>query len=258
MFFLLSKALVFCIQPINWILLFLLLALVWKRKRKTFLLTTFSLFILFSNRPLYDFFDRCWQIDSLEMEDLSLNKPRTAILLGGAVDTGRPPFTLTHFNWAADRITHTLQLFQRGYVHQIILTGGNGYVNRMEGEPSEAMTTAQFLMDAGVPESAIFIEDASRNTYENACFTKALIEAQNVASDTEWLLITSASHMRRSLAIFEKAGLYCLPFSAHYATSHRPLVWTDYLLPDAQTLTCWNFLIKEWVGFVTYRLKGYL
>ena len=70
-------------------------------------------------------------------------------------------------------------------------------------EKSEAILTRELLIRLGVPDSAIIVEPASRNTYENALFTREILKEKYPNATPRLLLITSAWHMRRSMG--------CLP-----------------------------------------------
>ena len=83
----------------------------------------------------------------------------------------------------------------------ILLSGGSGYM--FGQEPSEAIEIEQYLIRMGVPKNCILTEHQSRNTYENAVYSKKLIE-QTFESAPSILLITSAFHMPRTKACFEK------------------------------------------------------
>lgn len=74
------------------------------------------------------------------------------------------------------------------------------------------------------------------------------------------LLVTSALHMRRSEACFKKVGLTSFDtFSTdHYTGEVREYYFDQYLIPNASTLSDWNRLTHEWVGYLMYRLKGYV
>ncbi len=258
MFFLLSKILVYGIQPISWIFVLLLFSVCLPKWRKKALIFSLLLLFIFGNQPLFDFINLKWQIARPSLEELKSTAPKTAIVLGGATLTGRQPYRLTSFNQAADRITQAVQLYRMGVIDHIIFTGGNGHLQKIEGEPSEAAQSLQFLLDCNIPRSAILLEDQSRNTFENALLTKKIIDQHASFKHKDYLLITSAFHMRRSVACFKKQNINTVPFSVHYLTSDRDFMVQEYVLPNAETLTQWNMIIKEWIGFVAYKVKGYV
>ena len=74
------------------------------------------------------------------------------------------------------------------------------------------------------------------------------------------LLVTSALHMKRAKACFEKAGFEhfdCFT-TDHYTGSKRGYDFDQYIVPDISTLVNWEKLSKEWVGYVVYWMMGYI
>lgn len=176
------------------------------------------------------------------------------ILLGGYSSMNkRPNDDRQNFNERGNRFIQTYELYKAGKIKKILLTGGNGSI--LQDLASEATEMRQFLVKIGVPDSAIIVESKSRNTYENAIFTKEILEESY--PNARCLLITSAWHMPRSKAIFEKAGMPFDVFSVDYL-SERTKLTPDDILPDKLGFYHWELLIKEWVGYWGYWAKGYL
>lgn len=177
-----------------------------------------------------------------------------AIVLGGAVSQPAPPRVEVDLNKSFDRVFYAAQLFHAKRVKRVLVAGGN-----IPWRPSvvpEAELIRSLLVDWGqVPEEAIAITTESRNTYENALEIKELRGKRPFDSA---LLVTSAAHMPRAMAVFQKAGL---PVSA--ATTDiealegvpwTPLRW----LPDASSLTMTTMAMKEWLGYLAYSARGYI
>jgi hypothetical protein len=68
-----------------------------------------------------------------------------------------------------------------------------------------------------------------------------------------WLLVTSATHMPRSVKIFEKQGIKIIPIPVDYQTSYT-LQWREFNITDGAVL--WNRLLHEYIGIVAYMLTG--
>jgi uncharacterized SAM-binding protein YcdF (DUF218 family) len=176
------------------------------------------------------------------------------IVLGGAIGTTRGMTSVTD---AGARMTESAALALRFPGARLVFTGGDGSVlnNTPDGEAkTEAEAAQQFYRSLGIPAEQILIEDKSRNTRENAVFTKALLEQK---PGQRWLLITSAWHMPRSMGIFRRAGLDVLPYPVDFATRGLP---EDYWRPNrslSHGLTLTDLAVKEWIGLVAYRLAGY-
>ena len=102
----------------------------------------------------------------------------------------------------------------------------------------------------GLPPERVRVEDRSRTTYENAVFSARL---PGVDTAKPWLLLTSAWHMRRSLATFQKAGWNVTPYAVDFSTgSHTP--WTEYSLVRGSRK--WAMVLHELLGLLAYRLSG--
>jgi uncharacterized SAM-binding protein YcdF (DUF218 family) len=169
-----------------------------------------------------------------------------AILLGGMVRGVNEAGELD-LNDSVDRAVKAVRLYRDRSVKRILVTGGTG-------SRSEAHLIAELLKEWGVPKDAILIENRSRNTFENAVNSKLLWDAHQFRSG---LLVTSAMHMPRALAVFRRAGFAVDPAATDFR-AHRYLMGGILaLLPDAQALEDSTLAIKEWIGFGVYRLRGW-
>jgi uncharacterized SAM-binding protein YcdF (DUF218 family) len=168
------------------------------------------------------------------------------ILLGGSVhtemtaDRGQPVL-----NGAAERIMEFVALARRYPDARLLFTGGSGFV--FSGSLRETDVIRHILDGLGFDISRIAFERESRNTYENALFSRPLVNPQ---PGETWLLITSAAHMPRSVGIFRHAGWPVLAYPVDYRST-RALTWSPDLLSGLDTF---NESLREWVGLAAYRL----
>lgn len=171
------------------------------------------------------------------------------IVLGGAVE---PAITRAHgqveLNEAAERITGALALAQRHPEAKLLVSGGDASIMPDAGG-SEAGPTRRLFVELGIPAARILVEGRSRNTYENAVFSRAL--AQPKPGET-WVLVTSAMHMPRAVGCFRHAGFDVLPYPVDYQTVAHPGSGFDL----SGHLGLFDRATKEWVGLVAYRLLG--
>ena len=255
MFFILSKALFFLIQPLNWVVGLMLYALFAKktnRKRKA-MIGAIILTLFFTNRFLYNQVIRFWEVETITADQIQ-EPYDIGILLGGYSNSHiLPRHDRMNFSGRANRFLNAYELYRTGKIKKLLLTGGSG--DLLQEQPSEADLMKKFLLRLGVPEEDIIIEADSRNTYENAIFSKKKLEAYPGA---RCLLLTSAWHMRRSAGCFRKAGMEFVPFSVDFITEKNRWAPENTLIPDRSGFELWEFLIKEWVGCVAYWAKGYL
>lgn len=256
MFFILSKILYVFIQPINWVLFMLLWAGLTKKplRRKRLLWTAVIMVLFFSNRMILNNVIGWWEVETITADQIE-EPYDIGILLGGYSNSRiLPNHDRFNLSTRGNRFMNAYELYRTGKVKRLLLTGGTGSL--LQDEPSEALLAADFLKRIGVPDSAIIIENQSRNTWENAAFSAETIRQQ--AGNPSCLLVTSAYHMRRASGCFEKAGVSFTPFSVDFVRQEPELQPKYWLIPDPIGLYYWEALIKEWLGCLAYWVKGYL
>lgn len=254
MFFVLSKLFWFLVQPINLAILLVLagLALTALRWRRTGLgliglaafwlvLCVWTSFGAMLVTPLEERFRRPQLPERVA----------GIIVLGGGFEGGinlaRGGYEL---NSGGDRYVEAAVLARRFPEARIVISGGSGAL-MLEGE-DDASTALRLMEALGVARERLVLEGKSRNTYENAVFTKDLVSP---AAGETWLLVTSAFHMPRSMALFRKAGFAVTPWPVDYRTSGREGVglFVDNPVDSLQTATLG---VREWIGLVAYWLTG--
>jgi uncharacterized SAM-binding protein YcdF (DUF218 family) len=175
-------------------------------------------------------------------------------LLGGYSQLPPDGFTNQYvFSERGNRFFNTYELYRRGKVRRFLLAGGAGSLWRER--PVESREAARFLQVLGVPPEDILIEDGSRNTRENALLSAQLIREQYPGA--RCLLVTSAWHLPRAQRCFARVGLSVTPFSVDPLSQQFQWDLNWLLAPRAELLAQWELILKEWVGMIVYRLKGY-
>ncbi len=190
---------------------------------------------------------RTWQQDLVVLP--KDKKYSAGILLGGLIKTDRS--NRTFFASEADRFIQTTKLYHSGYIENIVVTGGNPSIVKSKN-PSEAMQLKTELVLQGIPATNIFVEYESRNTYENAVFTKRLLDSLQLLPP--YIMITSAMHVPRAKAVFEKAGIDVIPYPASFKEINAKKSIKAYILPSIDVLDSWNDLLKEVIGLAVYRI----
>lgn len=172
------------------------------------------------------------------------------IILGGFEDgwvtAGRGGLAL---NEAAERLTESLRLARQLPNAKIVFTGGVG--DLFAGADAGA-AMRKYLEDSGIAANRIVIEKDSRDTYENAVFTRKLL---NPNPEDRWLLVTSAYHMPRAVGAFRRVGFDVIPFPVDFRTRDT----RDLLRPFgnvAAGLQRADLAVKEWLGLVAYWFAG--
>ncbi len=195
-----------------------------------------------------------WLIAPLEgrfrRPDLASGGPITGmIILGGAEDRADPPRELAGLNEAAERITEAVVLARRFPEARVVFTGGSAAL--FSTELPESATMARLLEALGVAKERLTLESQSRDTYENAAFSKRLLNPQ---PGQRWLLITSGWHMARAIGCFRQVGFPVEPWPVDYRTSGRFELWLNTNITDG--LRQMDLIMKEYVGLVVYYLRG--
>ena len=151
----------------------------------------------------------------------------------------------------ADRVFHALRLHNVGKAPKLLLVGGQAFDG--DAAQSEAEAMRQLLAGFGVAPEAMLIESKSRNTFENADFSSEIWRREAFKAG---LLVTSALHMPRALAVFRRAGINVYP-SATDAISGGPAPpMALRLLPSSTSLDVTTRALKEWIGYYVYSARN--
>lgn len=262
-FLFLSKLLPLFVYPLGFSCILLLIALwfCYKRSRWTFVPVLLALIILmtasnvkFSNTL----------VTSLERKYLPLEstpKAGAIVILGGATRNQESPRIIPDMSERGDRLLYGVKLYKDGAAPYILLTGGR--IDWYGGSSSEAEDMATLIEIMGVPRENLLLEPRSLTTYENAVYTKEILERRNI---DKIILVTSAAHMPRSMAIFKKQGIEAIPAPADFMVSDRNLIENEAstqsriisFFPNPESLDRSTQIIKEYIGTFIYRLRGWL
>ncbi len=175
------------------------------------------------------------------------------VVLGGSLGLPLPPRVHVDLSDSADRILYAARLYRAGVAPRIVVSGGN--VFPQPGMDAESRYTAALLAEWGVPAAAILIETESRNTYQNAVFTRRLLEKHRI--DTV-VLVTSGFHMPRALAVFESAGIRTTPAVSDIMVVQHAQPNVLRFLPSASALEATTLALKEYLGLAVYRWRGWV
>lgn len=176
-------------------------------------------------------------VDAL-VEDL--RSAGAIVILGGGVGPPLAPNARPNLGGAVDRVWYGASLYHAGKAPIVVLSGGSdAQTTRM----SEADAMLWLLRDLGVPDSAVVMEDKSRNTEQNAQFTAIILKERGIS---EILLVTSALHMPRAFKRFQAEGLVVTPAPTDYEAQASE-AWRGWI-PDAGALDGSARAMKEIVG----------
>jgi uncharacterized SAM-binding protein YcdF (DUF218 family) len=254
MFFFLSKTLNILISPLSWIIIILAFALLVKKPgwRKKLVISALSLLVFFSNSFIFNEVAIAWEVPAHPVEQMDVHD--LAIVLGGTSSYDDEIGRMQAFR-GFDRVVQARNLYYLGYFKKMLFTGGSGSI--IYPEMKEGYYIRHYLLTTGFPEEALIIEGESKNTRENAVFSKELLREKGYENPTA-ILITSGYHMRRAKNVFEKAGFHVNTFSTDRLAGPRRFDVGFLLVPSPEIFFNWEYLIKEWVGMIAYAIMGYI
>jgi uncharacterized SAM-binding protein YcdF (DUF218 family) len=189
--------------------------------------------------------------DRFPQWDASRGTPAGIIVLGGVID---PDLSVARgeisLHEAAERVTSIAELARRFPTASIVFSGGNGTLN--SSRPAEADYASEIFGSFGISPERIQLENRSRNTAENASFTKILV---NPKPNERWLLVTSAAHMPRAIGTFRKVGFPVEAYPVDWQTRGGQDLLSIFGSPLGGLLLC-DAAAHEWVGLLAYWLSG--
>ncbi|MDW6022798.1 YdcF family protein [Mesorhizobium sp. BAC0120] len=176
------------------------------------------------------------------------------VVLGGGLE-GEINFVRGGYemNSAGDRFVEAVLMAQRFPQAKILVSGGVGSV--LTKAEADADTAVRFFSAFGIPRERLIIEDRSRNTAENAAFSKQMV---NPKPEENWLLVTSAFHMPRSVGLFRKVGFPVIPWPADYSTTGQERFGLFVDDDPVHSLQLTTVAVREWIGLAGYWLAGYI
>lgn len=268
MFIYFSKFLPPFIYPLGLVLALMALVLFlgrrekWRRWRQGLLALALLLLWLSSTRWVSYSLARSLEWQYLPPDPLP--QAEAIVVLGGGVYPKLAPRPLLEVNQAGDRMIYGAWLYHQGLADTILLSGGIvPWLSAGEGE-TEAQSMADLLAMLNVPAEAMLLEEQSRNTYENAVYTREMLAERGI---NRILLVTSAAHMPRSVKLFEAQGFEVIPAPTDYRITESDwrflfeADWSEQVfhwLPDAYNLYVTTVMLKEYVGMAVYGLQGWM
>lgn len=184
--------------------------------------------------------------------DATRGAPDGIVVLGGAIE---PNASEAHgaavFGPSIDRIIAAAELAHRYPNARLVFTGGNAGLGSGESA-READFALPVLEGFGLSKDRLMMERRSRNTEENAEFSKAMVAPK---PGERWLLVTSAYHMARAVGIFRKAGFAVEPYPVDWRLGGRDdlLKFSRFFIGGLSRI---DTASREWMGLVAYWITG--
>ncbi|MGP8231649.1 MAG: YdcF family protein [Methylovirgula sp.] len=255
MFFVASKLFWALVEPFNFLLILGLVGVVlsfsaWRRLGRGLRIAALLLLVILSFSPLGGLLLRPIE-DRFPLPGPDLAAPTGIIVLGGSLDEdlsqARHEPILTELG---GRLVAGVVLARRFPKARLIFTGGSSSLRPSGAD--EATWVRNLWLSLGVDPARMTFETKSRNTWENALFTRALIKPQ---PDETFLLVTSAWHMPRAMGVFRKLGYGVVAYPADYMTFGDNRDFVPIHLGFGE-LGMFQYAVHEWIGLTAYHLTG--
>jgi len=174
-------------------------------------------------------------------------KPQAIVVLGGGSNSYAPEYGVTGVvnTRTLIRLRYTAYLAKKVGL-PILVSGGSVFedIGRSEANLMASVLGEEF----NIPVR--WLESKSRNTAENALFSKRVLEEDSV---NRVILITHAMHMNRAIKQFERVGLHVIPAPTSLPSSFELNIFS--FLPSASALEMSSMIIHEWLGRLWYSLR---
>ena len=257
MFFIFSKIFNFFLDPLNLLIIsFILFTLIIVRTKKfrsrhTLWFVLFWFILLY--KPIPEYLVKSLE-DPFTYQEKVFLELDGIIVLGGGTGSGkvaedRNDYTLEE---GSERVFKGLEFIRKKPNGTIIFTGFSG--NLFHGGLSEAEIIEKLIKALNVNSRNILFERRSRNTFENAIYTSEIVGGLQIK---KWGLVTSASHMKRALATFNKQSseISFDPIPVDFQTKNS-IYWGPGNMQSS--LNFWRIYIHETMGYWVYKLTGKL
>ncbi len=259
----LSKILPLFVYPVGLVSLLLLVSLLSGKKQrlqKALVLSALLVLSLASNTWAANLL-----VSSLESRfpaPEEVPEAEIILVLGGGTEPPSSPRQMVEMNGAGDRMLYAAHLYQEGKAPLLLLSGGSIPWKNAGMSAADQMAAVFEIM--GVPREKLILEETSRNTYENALACAPILQERGI---DRVILVTSAIHMPRAAASFEKQGIEIIPAPVDYLVTEldrfqpENFSWEYILinsLPSVGNLSYTSSACKEYLGMIIYALRGWI
>lgn len=262
--FILAKLLPLGLYPLGLALLLQLAALLGRRRRWSPKLTAAAIVLLWLPSTALVSRELTWGLEerSAVLTPQAIPKADAIVVLGGGLRPGLPPRRSVEVNEGGDRLLTGLSLLRQGKAPLVVFTGGKVKLTATDPSASEARSAATLAQTLGLRSSQMQLLEQPRNTAEEA------VALGKLATGRGWrsvLLVTSATHLPRALATFKRlSGVEVIPVACDFQNPARDQLGQpslasllESLLPDAKELHLSTVALKEHLGLLIYRLRGW-
>jgi len=254
MFFVLSKTVAFLLLPSNFLVVLGLAGLAllrtrWRRPGKWLAGVSVVMLLALAYLPVGGVLTHVLE-SRFPPWDPARGAPDGIVVLGGAISPALSrAYGAVQLSGSAERVAVIAKLARDYPNARIVYSGGDASLLADAGREADYLYP---LLDTfNVSRQRVMLENRSRNTVENAMFTKELVKPK---PGERWLLITSAQHMPRAVGCFRRAGF---PVEAYPVDWHtRPHRQFGVSSKFGGGLASTDRAVHEWLGLITYWVTG--
>jgi len=251
MLFMLSKVILFVLLPPASLIIVMALGVLlirrYPRLAKAFIVFGLSVLYLLSIRPISDALIRPLESSFLPLKASSINSANVIVVLtGGVADLSWRSISPQPSRTSLSRLVYGVTLYKQVPGTNIIISGGSGDPEKQNISEADAMKDMAIAL--GVPAKDMLIERDSRNTIESVNALRGFVGKSMV-------LVTSASHMKRAVAMFKKMGMNVVPAPTDYMSEQKKVSLYS-LIPTANHLLTSSTAFYEYISFIWYRVNG--
>lgn len=247
--FIITKTLLLLLLPPTSILALMFLGFLLLRSHRLLgrLLITAAFLLLYSLSisPVSDALIAPLEADYRPLDVKSVQADVIVVLGGGAVDLSALGLESRPNDGSLERTVAAVKLYRSLHI-PIVITGGAGDPARPQ--LSDAAPMARVALDLGVPKKDIIVDNASFNTQASARNMKAAFAGKRM------ILVTSAYHLKRSMALFQKQGLEVIPYPSGFLSGQRDRSF-HAAIPRLEFLNTSTAALSERLSLAWYRLK---
>jgi uncharacterized SAM-binding protein YcdF (DUF218 family) len=167
------------------------------------------------------------------------------VLSGGSSSDAHLPITGQLSRASLVRLVEGIRIHRKLPESKLILSGGGAF-----NTVTEAKTMADVAVILGIDSKDILLESESKDTKDQARLIHKIVR------DNRFVLVTSASHMPRSMALFEKRGMRPIPAPIGHRVKERQMITPAMFFPSADRIAKMEHAFYEYLGLAWARLRG--
>ena len=252
MSFILPKIILFLLLPPSSLIIVMALGVLlirrYPRLAKIFIVFGLSVLYLLSIRPISDALIKPLESSFPPLKASSINSANVIVVLtGGVADLSWRSISPQPSRTSLSRLVYGVTLYKQVPGTNIIISGGSGDPEKQNISEADAMKDMAIAL--GVPAKDMLIERDSRNTIESVNALRRFV------GDKSIILVTSAYHMKRAVAMFKKMGMNVVPAPTDYMSEQKK-VSIYSLIPKANHLLTSSTAFYEYISFIWYRVNG--